>query len=177
MKKTAILLLISATAVIGSSMATFIVKQPTLPKRRTIMAGGRMAISAPLNLPQVKSSGNDRSGSIILGTKDDCDITYDQFLVTSWSEKEIPGHLLVPAKSYEIQREERRRGLGGRLSPTSRVMHLAANKPCGRVVREQVYIIEQYCPSEKIYVAIAGKLDPYLTEKMIVEIANSMKCP
>lgn len=178
MTKAIILFVVSGMVLIGSSMASFVVSPPGPPKTRTILAG-RAFVSVPINLPPEVIHGTSRSGSAILGSKDDCDITYDQFLVVSWSEHAITAKEIIPTKAYKIRSEGSRQGLEigrGRLA-TVRNMNLSAKKPCGKVVVESVKIVEQYCEAGKTFVAVAGKLDPYMTPERVLEVAGSLKCP
>jgi hypothetical protein len=180
MTKTILLLLVSGIVLVGSSVASFLVQTPLPSITKTVMAG-QASISVPLNLPPARTRGDTNAGSVIMGSKDDCDIIYDQFLVVAWSSQVISGTEILPAKAYKIKSEGSRQSLedvgNKRKHATSRLLSILAKKPCGRIVSEDVKIIEQYCEAGKLYVSVAAKLDPYMTQEKVIEIANSLKCP
>jgi hypothetical protein len=124
-------------------------------------------------------SGTVVSGSAILGSKDDCDITYDQFLGIYWSDRPIPGTDLLPTKAYKKESEVPgpKLDLGTDRQARSSNIWLYAEKPCGKIVKEKLEVIEIYCVHSKTHIAIVGMLDPVMTKEKVVEIAESLQCP
>jgi len=58
-------------------------------------------------MPKEIIRGNAAQGSVILGSKDDCDITYDQYMAIHWSNRNVPSKKLLPTEAYEMVSEIR----------------------------------------------------------------------
>jgi hypothetical protein len=165
-------------ALIGSSLATFIA-EPAKPRQTRTITAGRATLQVPLHLPREIKRGTIVSGSAILGSKEDCDITYDQYLAIHWSDRPVESKELLPTNAYEIVSEVpgAKLYLGKSRQARVRDFRLAAEKPCGRIVKENLQVIELYCANSKTHVAIAGMLDPIMTKEKVAEIAESLQCP
>jgi len=176
--KTTCIMLVAGLVLVGSSMATFFAEPAIPPQTRTIKAG-RATLRIPLNLPKEITSGTTVSGCAILGVKDDCDITYDQFLGIYWSDRPVPGTGILPTKAYKKVSEfaDTELNLGKRRQARVLDIRLSAKKPCGRMVEEKQRVIELYCADSKIHIVIAGMLDPVITKEKVTEIAESLQCP
>jgi len=176
--KSLTILLLAGLALIGSSMATFIV-EPAKPRQTRIITAGRATIEVPLHLPREIKRGTTVSGSAILGSKEDCDITYDQYLAIHWSDRPVERKVLLPTEAYEIVSEvpSAKHDFGKGRQARVRDFRLSAEKPCGRIVKENLKVIEIYCANSKTHVAIAGILDLVMTKEKVAEIAESLQCP
>jgi hypothetical protein len=165
-------------ALVGSSIVTFLA-EPARLRHTRIISAGRTTLQIPLNLPGEIISGTVVAGSAILGSKEECDITYDQFFGIHWSDRPIPGNDLLPTNAYKKVSEVPgpMLGLGKGRQARVRDLRLSAEKPCGRIVEENVRVIDLYCANSKTYVALVGMLNPVMTEKKVVEIAESLQCP
>jgi hypothetical protein len=176
--KTKSILLFAGLGLVGSSMAAFLAG-PVTPRQTRIINAGRATLQIPLHLPLEIKRGTVLSGSAILASKDECDITYDQFLGIYWSDRSVSDTDLLPTKAYKKVAEFPGPKLGLDKGRQTRVrdIHLLAEKPCGRIVEENVRVIELYCVDSKSHVVIAGMLDPVITKEKILEITKSLQCP
>jgi hypothetical protein len=163
---------------IGSSMASLIA-EPAKPRQTRIIKAGRATLQVPLHLPREIKRGTMVSGSAILGIKEDCDITYDQYLAIHWSDRTLKSKELLPTEAYEIVSEVSgaKLDLGKGRQARVRDFRLSAEKPCGRIVKESLEVIELYCANSKTHVVIAGMLDTIMTNEKVLEIAKSLQCP
>lgn len=177
MKKSMILVLISGAILICASIASLLAKPAQASKTRKVSAG-RASLLVPLHLPVEVSTGTPVYGSVLMGSKDECDTTYDRFTGIYWSERDIPGSALLPAPAYEKVSEQsgEKLDLGSKKTVQTRTIKLSAVKPCGKIVEENLVVVDLYCSSSKTHYAIVGMQDPFMTKQKIVEIAKSLKC-
>jgi len=119
------------------------------------------------------------TGSAILGSKEDCAMTYDQYLSIHWSNREIPSTKLLPTVDYKAVSEipGPALGLGKDRQAKSKDIRLSVEKPCGKVIKENLKVIEVYCSQTKTHVVVAGILNPVMTRDKVIEIAQSVQCP
>jgi hypothetical protein len=177
MTKTMTIALIISVVLIGSSMASLVAQPPQPLQSRSVSAGGA-TLQVPLHLPREVAAGTQRAGSLLLGSKDECDITFDRFTGIYWSGRSIPGSALLPTPAY-VPVSEQGGGtldLGNGGVAQTRVIKLSAEKPCGKIVEETLNVIDLYCASSRTYYAVVGMQDPYMTRQKITEIAGSLKC-
>jgi len=176
--KTVTILLIAGLVLIGLSLTSFFT-DPATPRQTRIITAGRTTLWIPLHLPKEITHGTVVSGSAILGSKDDCDITYDQYMAIHWSDRTLKSKELLPTDAYEIVSEipGPKLYLGKDKQARVRDIHLSAEKPCGKIVKENLKVIELYCANSKTHVVIAGMLDPVMTKEKVLEIAKSLQCP
>lgn len=176
--KTISILLIAGLVLIGSSMATLLT-EPAKPRQTRCINAGRATLRIPLRLPKEITRGTVASGAAILGSKDDCDITYDQYMAIHWSDRTLKSKELLPTAAYEIVSElpGPELYLGKDKQIGVRDIHLRAEKPCGKIVKENLKVIKIYCIRTKTHFTVVGMLDPVITEEKIVEIAKSLQCP
>jgi hypothetical protein len=176
--KTQRVVLVACLALVGSSIASFLA-EPARSRQTRIITAGRATLQVPLYLPRETKSGTVISGSAILGSKDDCDITYDQYMAIHWSDRTLKSKELLPTDAYEIVSEVPgpELYLGKDKQARERDIRLSAEKPCGKIVKEKLEVIEMYCVRSKTHIAIVGMLDPVMTNEKIAEIAQSLQCP
>lgn len=176
--KAGTLALIAGLLLVGSSMASFIA-EPAKPQQTQSIKAGRTTVQIPLHMPKEITRGNMATGSVILGSKEDCDITYDQYLAIHWSDRDIPSTKLLPTEDYEIVVEipGPALDLGKDRQAKTRDIRLSAEKPCGKVVKEYLKVIDVYCKQTKTHVVVAGIMNPVMTRDKIIEIAQSVQCP
>jgi hypothetical protein len=177
-KKTISILLVAGLALIGSSMATILAEPAKSVQTRRITAG-RATLQIPIHMPKEIIRGTVVSGSAILGSKDDCDITYDQYMAIHWSDRPVKSKELLPTDAYKKVAEIPGPPLDFGKDKQARVrnIHLSAEKPCGKIVKENLKVIEMYCAQSKTHIAIVGMLNPVVTQEKVVEIAKSLQCP
>jgi len=177
MKKIMILVLVIGAILIGSSMVSIMAEPVQTSKTRKI-ASGRASLLVPLHLPKEVASGTPGSGSVLMGRREECDITYDSFAGIYWSEQIIPGSALLPTPAYDLVSEQTGEALdlGRGEKAQTRTIRLSAVKPCGTRVQETLSVIDIYCSSSKSHYAIVGMQDPFMTLERLVEIAKSLKC-
>lgn len=175
--KTITTVLVAALLLVGTSIAAFLA-EPVAPRTRGITAG-RATLRIPLHLPKEIPRGTLVSGAVVLGSKEDCDITYDQYMAIHWSDRTLKSKELLPTDAYAIVSEDQgpELSLGKDKQARSRDIHLSAEKPCGKIVRENLKVIDVYCSRSKSHIAIAGMIDPVITREKVVEIAESLQCP
>jgi len=178
MTKTMTLVLVIGAVVIVSSMASLMAEPVQASKTRKI-AAGKATLQVPLNMPKEIAGGSPVSGSVLLGSRDDCDITYDSFTGIYWSDRFIPGSALLPTPAYVKVSEQagNELDLGRGKNAKTRTIKLSAEKPCGKIVQETLSVIDLYCGSTRTHYAIVGMLDPFMTQPRVVEIAQSLQCP
>ncbi len=130
-------------------------------------------------MPKEITRGTTASGSAVLGRKDDCAITYDQFVGIYWSERPIPSADMLPTEAYEQVSETKGPSVdfGNGMKARVRNIYVSAEKPCGKVIKETLKAIEMYCAQSRTHIAVVGMIDPVITEANIVRIAQSMQCP
>jgi hypothetical protein len=178
MTKTMTLLLVVGVLLIGTSMASLLA-DPAQPAKSRKIAAGKASLWVPLHIPGEIFSGTPVSGSVIMGSKDDCDITYDHFTGVYWSDRIIPASALFPTPAYYKVSDQ----TGGMLDlgqgnmAKTRTIKLSAEKPCGKIVRETLNVIDLYCGSSRTHFAIVGMQDPYMTRQRVEEIAKTLRCP
>ena len=177
MTKTMTLLLVAGAALIGASMASLVAGSAAPAKTRKI-AAGKASLQVPLHLPVGIVSGTVVSGSLNMGSKDECDVTYDHFTGVYWSDRIVSGAVLLPTAAYEKVSEQAGKALdlGNGMKAATRIIKLSAEKPCGKIVEETLNVIDLYCDRSRTHFAIAGMQDPYMTQPRVVEIAQSLKC-
>ena len=177
MKKTITLLLVIGAILIGSSMVSLMAEPVQTPKTRKIVAG-TASLQVPLHLPKDVANGTPDSGSVLMGSREECDITYDSFTGIYWSERIIPGSALLPTPAYDLVSEQTGEALdlGRGEKALTRTIKLSAEKPCGTIVQETLNVIDLYCRSSKTHYAIVGMQDPFMTQERLAEIAKSLKC-
>ncbi len=172
------ILLIASLVLIGSSMASFLA-QPAKPRQTRVLTAGGATLQVPLHMPKEIIRGTSVCGAAILGIKDDCSIAYDQFIGIYWSDRPFGTADLMPTGAYrkvsEIAGETLRAGTGSRARV--RNIRVSAERPCGSVAMETLKVIEMHCGRLKTHVAVVGMLNPVVSEEMVVEIAESLRCP
>jgi hypothetical protein len=178
MHKSVMLTLVLGTWLIGSSMAALIT-QPQKPTPTRRVAAGKAFLTVPLHLPGEVLKGTAVSGCVLLGSKDECDITYDRFSGVYWSDRAIPGSALLPTPAYHLVSE--RAGapvdLGSNGRRRARTIKISAEKPCGKVVEENLTVIDLYCGTSATHYAVTGMQDPFMTPQKVADMAGSLKCP
>jgi len=177
MTKTMIIALLVSVLLIGSSIASLVVEPVQPSKTRNVVAGGA-SVQVPKNLPVEIKKGTTLSGSVTLGSKDECDVTFDRFTGIYWDSRPLSGLALLPTPAYNPVSEKTGAAveLGNGGSARSRIIKLSAEKPCGKIVEETLNIIDLYCSTSKTHYAIVGMQDPFMTQQKVVEIAQSLKC-
>jgi hypothetical protein len=178
MTKTTGLLLIAGLVLIGSSMASLLTGPSRPSQTRSISAGGA-TLQIPRQLPRETIRGTSAGGSVAMGVKDDCDITYDQFLAVCWSPRTMPGDMLLPAAAYNKGAETIGPAvdLGNGTVAGTRSIGLSAVKPCGKKVKETLLVVDLTCKNSNRHFAVVALQDPYFTRERLVEIASSLRCP
>jgi hypothetical protein len=178
MTKSMITVLVSGSMLIGTSMAS-LVAQPAQPAKTRQISAGKATLLIPVHLPgETRSSGTLYNGAVIMGSKGECDITFDHFAGIYWSERRIPGSSLLPTPAYQKVSEQAGvpLNLGDGIKTSTRSIKLTAEKPCGKIVEETINVVDLYCAGSRTFYAIAGMQDPFLTQQRIAEIAKSLKC-
>lgn len=177
MTKTMIIVLILSVALIGSSLAS-LVAEPAQPSQTRKISVGRASLDVPKNLPDEIKRGSNLSGSVALGSKDECDVTFDRFTGIYWDIRPLAGSalLLTPAYNPVSEKAGTALELGNGITAQSRVITLSAEKPCGKIVQETLNVIDLYCSTSKTHYAIVGMQDPFMTQQKVVEMAKSLKC-
>jgi hypothetical protein len=172
------LALIASLLLVGSSMATLLAGQVKPTQTRSVKVG-RATVQVPIHMPKEIIRGNAAQGSVILGSKDDCDITYDQYMAIHWSNRNVPSKKLLPTEAYEMVSETPGPALdlGKDRQAKVRDIRLSAEKPCGRIVKENLKVVELYCNQAKTHIVVAGILNPVMTREKVIEIAQSLQCP
>lgn len=178
MTLTTKVMLAAGALLIGASVAAHVANPAPASKTRKIAAGGAF-LQVPLHLPKEMSSGTLLSGSALMGSRDECDITYDRFTGVYWSGQRIPSSALLPAPAYVLLSEQAGEAvdLGRGKMAYSRTIKLSAEKPCGKIVQETLNVIDLYCSSTRTHVAIVGMQDPFMTRQRVRDIAQSLYCP
>jgi len=59
----------------------------------------------------------------------------------------------------------------------TRSINLSAEKPCGRIVKETLMVVELHCDRIKTRYAVSGMVNPAVTREKIMQIAQSLQCP
>ena len=177
MTKAKILLLVLGAVLIGTSVAALVAEPAPPAQSRKITAGGA-SVLVPFHLPGEVATGTPVSGSVVMGSKDECDVTYDRFTGIYWSDRKIPGSLLRPTPAYENVSEQAGTAinLGNGKTAETRIIKLSAEKPCGKIVQETLTIIDLYCSNSRTHFAVVGMQDPFMTPQRIEAIAKSLHC-
>jgi hypothetical protein len=177
MNKIMMVMLVTGAVLIATSMAS-LVAAPAQPASTRKIVAGNATLLVPLNLPREIMSGTKVSGSVLLASKEDCDITYDRFTGIYWSDRDIAGTALLPSPAYTNVSEQTGTtlDLGNGEKATTRTIELSAEKPCGKTDVDTLNVIDLYCSSSKTHYAIVGIQDPFMTQQKVVEIAKSLKC-
>jgi len=178
MTKTGTAALVIGAVLICASMVAHVADPVQASRTRKIFAG-KASLQVPLNMPGEVASGNPASGAVLMGSRDECDITFDRFTAIYWSGRSIPGSALLPTPAYVKESEQAGSvlDLGRGKRATTRIIGLSAEKPCGRVVRETLNVIDMYCGSTRTHYALVGMQDPFMTMQRLVEIAQTLHCP
>jgi len=178
MTKTMTIVVLVCVGLIGSSMAA-LVTQPSQQAKTRLVSAGRATLQLPLHVPgQIKTGGTTTNGAVIVGSKDDCDVTYDHFAGIYWADRRIAGSALLPTAAYQVVSEKAGTPLdmgNGIVTPT-RIITLTAEKPCGKIVEETLNVVDLYCGNSKSYYAVTGMQDPFMTRQRLGDIARSLKC-
>jgi len=176
MKKYVTILLSVAGLLIITSIASLLVQPAQASKTKKIQAGSSTLL-VPLSLPGEIRTGNGSKGSLQIGSRDVCDITYDSFTGVYWSDRLVTGPELLPTPAYAKESEQSGTiDLGQGRKASTRTIKMSAEKPCGKLVKETLNVIDLYCSGSQTHYSIVGMEDPFMTQQRVLEIARTLEC-
>jgi hypothetical protein len=114
--------------------------------------------------------------SRVYGLMDEREICFFSYLAITWSKHELADSTLLPAQAYKADSiSSTPITLHGNQRAKLVAMKLTAQKPCGRVVTEELRIVKFYHRQSGTYYAVAGFIKPLLSQDNLLDIASSLK--
>jgi hypothetical protein len=168
-------ILIACLILVATSIAV-VLAAPVKPQQLRLIQAGCATFQVPLHMPQERYQGSTVTGRVILGSRQECDITYDQYLAIHWSDRQVPDKALLPTDAYTIlwKKNVGETELTPGIRCTTRLFRLRAEKPCGKIITEELYVLELSVNGTRARFVVSGIPNPVMPREALRRIAGSV---
>ncbi len=165
----------SLAVLVGLTVVASRSKEPVTAANQRIHVEG-IEMTVPASLAKLGERHQGSHSSVVFGQRDDSERYFERFLGVFWSADGIAATEGLPSADYRVLSKSRAEpiDLGGGRRGSLTNLDLRLTRPCGRVDQLRLSVIEFTLASTGQRFKVAGLIEPFLSEDVLVATARSI---